>query len=109
LIFGVINRKYNTKKAFLVLTVVGVATMYAMIYVGRLLPMNLTYTVWVVILLVYAFIASVTPVSLILQPRDYLNSFLLYGLMLFGVAGILYANPDIQMSSEVTYNSPALG
>jgi carbon starvation protein len=109
LIFGVINRKYNTKKAFLILTVVGVSTMYAMIYVGSLLPMNLTYTIWVVILLAYAFIASVTPVSLILQPRDYLNSFLLYGLMLFGVAGILYANPDIQMSSEVTYNSPALG
>lgn len=108
-IFGVLNRKYNSKKAFLVLTILGVLTMYGMIYVGSLLPLNLTYTVWVGILLVYAFIASVTPVSLILQPRDYLNSFLLYGLMLFGVVGIFWANPDIQMTTEITYYSPALG
>ncbi len=108
-IFGAINRKYNSKKAFLVLTIVGVLTMYGMIYVGSLLPLNLTYTVWVGILLLYAFIASVTPVSLILQPRDYLNSFLLYGLMLFGVAGIFWANPEIQMTTDITYYSPALG
>jgi carbon starvation protein len=108
-IFGAINRKYNSKKAFLVLTIVGVLTMYGMIYVGSLLPLNLTYTVWVGILLLYAFIASVTPVSLILQPRDYLNSFLLYGLMLFGVAGIFWANPEIQMTTDITYYSPTLG
>ncbi len=108
-IFGIINRKYNSKKAFLVLTILGVLTMYGMIYVGSLLPLELTYTVWVGMLLLYAFIASVTPVSFILQPRDYLNSFLLYGLMLFGVIGIFWANPEIQMNTEVTYNSPALG
>ncbi len=108
-IFGIINRKYNSKKAFLVLTVVGVLTMYGMIYLGSQLPLELTYTIWVGLLLLYAFVASVTPVSLILQPRDYLNSFLLYGLMLFGVVGIFWANPEIQMTTEVTYNSPALG
>jgi carbon starvation protein len=109
ILFGMINRKYNSKKAFLVLTIVGVLTMYGMIYIGSLLPLNLTYMVWVGLLLIYAFIASVTPISFILQPRDYLNSFLLYGLMLFGVVGIFWANPDIMMTTEVTYNSPALG
>lgn len=109
IIFGIINRKYNSKKAFLVLSVVGVLTMYGMIYLGSQLPLELTYVVWVGLLLFYAFVASVTPVSLILQPRDYLNSFLLYGLMLFGIVGIFWANPQIQMTTEITYNSPALG
>lgn len=109
IIFGIINRKYNSKKAFLVLSVVGVLTMYGMIYLGSQLPLELTYVVWVGLLLFYAFFASVTPVSLILQPRDYLNSFLLYGLMLFGTVGIFWANPQIQMTTEITYNSPALG
>lgn len=41
-------------------------------------------TAWVWVLLAYAFVASVLPVWLLLQPRDYINSYLLY----FGVAGI---------------------
>jgi len=109
ILFGAVNKRYSSKKAFLVITVVGVLVMYGMIYVAGLLPVNLSYTIWIALLLGYAFVASVTPVSLILQPRDYLNSYLLYGLMLFGVIGIFVANPDIVMSTEVHYKSDTMG
>lgn len=109
ILFGIVNKRYTSKKAFLILTTVGVMIMYGMIYVAGLIPVTLSYTMWIALLLGYAFIASVTPVSLILQPRDYLNSYLLYGLMLFGVIGIFVANPEIVMSTEVHFKSDTMG
>ncbi|MFH1682094.1 MAG: carbon starvation protein A [Candidatus Eisenbacteria bacterium] len=44
---------------------------------------------WDILLLVYCALASVTPVWILLQPRDYLSSFLLYGAILGGLVGIL--------------------
>lgn len=51
---------------------------------------------WVLILLVYCLFASVTPVWILLQPRDYLCSFLLYAVIISGLIGIFLANPRIQ-------------
>jgi len=44
---------------------------------------------WIILLLIYCLIASVTPVWILLQPRDYLSSFLLYVTVLGGGLGIL--------------------
>ncbi|HNR67544.1 MAG TPA: carbon starvation protein A [bacterium] len=56
-----------------------------------------TYNFWVVILLIYIFIAATAPVWVLLQPRDYLNSFLLYALLLGGVIGIFFARPAMNL------------
>jgi carbon starvation protein len=69
----------------------------------------LGYQTWVYVLLAYAFIASVTPVSKLLQPRDYLNSFLLYGLIIAAVVGVFIANPTIQMDNDIHVSSENLG
>lgn len=71
------------------------------------------FTFWVYILLIYVFIAATTPVWILLQPRDYLNSFLLYALLLFGVLGIFFAKPEINLpaikfSSEIGILFPIL-
>ncbi len=50
---------------------------------------------WVIILFVYAGIASVLPVWLLLQPRDYINSHQLFVALGIVFAGILIANPEI--------------
>ncbi|MBN1270351.1 MAG: carbon starvation protein A [Kiritimatiellae bacterium] len=44
---------------------------------------------WCLLLLVYCFIASITPVWILLQPRDYLSSFLLYACLVGGALGLL--------------------
>jgi carbon starvation protein len=72
-------------------------------------PFELDYKIWIIALLGYAFIASVTPVSMLLQPRDYLNSFLLYGLIIAAVLGVFVANPTIEMSNEITFTDENLG
>ena len=79
------------------------------VYLGMQVPFVLDYKIWILALLTYAFIASVTPVSLLLQPRDYLNSFLLYGMMIAAILGVFIANPEIKMSSEVTVSTENLG
>jgi carbon starvation protein len=108
--FGYLNRLIGNKNiAFITITVIGVVLMYYFVYLGTQIPLALDYTWWVGGLLVYAFIASVTPVSLLLQPRDYLNSYLLYGMMIAAVAGVIVADPEIKMSTEVQISSESLG
>jgi carbon starvation protein len=106
-VFGAMLRK--SVMPFWLLSIVGVAVMYGMIWLGTIYPVSLSYNTWVLILMAYCYVAAIAPVDLLLQPRDYLNSFLLYGMMLFGILGILVANPQIEMTSEVSMNVPALG
>ncbi|MGY6560125.1 MAG: carbon starvation CstA family protein [Nitritalea sp.] len=110
MVFGQFNRFFgDTKMGFALLTIIGVSIMYYFVYLGMQLPLALSYDFWIYLLMAYAFFASVAPVSFLLQPRDYLNSFLLYGLMLAAVAGILVANPTITMDNEVHISSDSLG
>ena len=68
------------------LTVLGFALTLIAVYLGRILPApDLPVVTWSNLLLGYAFLASVLPVWLLLQPRDFLNSLLLY----LGLAAIL--------------------
>jgi len=108
--FGYLNRFVGHRNiAFVIITVIGVILMYYFVYLGTQLPVTLDYTWWVGGLLAYAFLASVTPVSLLLQPRDYLNSYLLYGMMIAAVAGVVVADPNIEMSTEVQVSNESLG
>ncbi|MBS3975389.1 MAG: carbon starvation protein A [Syntrophomonadaceae bacterium] len=89
----------NTKKQSLaVLTVAGVALLLFCIYMGFLFPLALAAKTWIVILIAYIFVASVLPVWLLLQPRDYLNSFLLYAVLAGALLGIILTNPTLQMT-----------
>ena len=68
------------------LTVAGFTLTLIAVYLGRILPApDLAVVTWSYLLLGYAFLASVLPVWLLLQPRDFLNSLLLY----LGLAAIL--------------------
>ncbi len=108
--FGVMNKLIGSKKiSFILLSIVGVVLMYYFVYLGMQFPFELDYKIWIIALLGYAFIASVTPVSMLLQPRDYLNSFLLYGLIIAAVLGVFVANPTIEMSNEITFTDENLG
>ena len=84
-------------------TVIGTIILYAVIYVGDQVPVELPEVFlglgaapqWIVILFVYALIASLLPVWLLLQPRDYINGIqLIIGLGLL-FAAVFIANPTI--------------
>lgn len=57
---------------------------------GNYLPISASKDIWFLVIFIYIVIASALPVNLLLQPRDYLNSFLLYfGLLIGGIAALL--------------------
>ncbi len=60
---------------------------------------------WVFILLGYVMIAAVTPVWILLQPRDYLNSFLLYALLIGGVGGLFFANAHVALPAYTHFKT----
>ncbi|TVP93907.1 MAG: carbon starvation protein A [Planctomycetaceae bacterium] len=103
-------------RGLLLPSAIGLAILYLGVYVGayylpldiaRILPAESLWltpvVVWTVILLVYAALASVLPVWLLLQPRDYINSYQLYvalGLLVLGVfAASLSGSADLMASA----------
>ncbi|MFC3416765.1 carbon starvation CstA family protein [Algoriphagus hitonicola] len=108
--FGIVNKLVGSRKtAFILISIIGVILMYYFVYLGMQIPFALDYRIWILLLLAYAFLASVTPVSMLLQPRDYLNSFLLYGMMIAAILGVFVANPEIKMGNEISLSSENLG
>jgi carbon starvation protein len=95
-------------------TIIGTVILYAVIYLGELVPVELSAGMfglapgaqWILILFLYAGIASLLPVWLLLQPRDYINGIqLLVGLgLLYGA--VLIANPTI-VAPAINGNVPA--
>jgi carbon starvation protein len=90
-------------------TITGVILLFFCVYLGLTYPLNLSFQWWVVILLIYIFCASVTPVWILLQPRDYLNSFLLYTLIIGALIGIFFSSPSIEFESYTAFRDKSLG
>lgn len=63
-------------------------------------------TTYAVILVAYCFIASLAPVWVLLQPRDYLSSFLLAGCLLGGATGVVLGGHTIEYPAFVAFNTP---
>ncbi len=84
-------------------TIIGVALIAVAMVVGlKWHPLYLSYETWMIICGIYILIASVTPVWILLQPRDYLSSFLLYGMMILAVVGIIGCHPSIDTMPAFT-------
>ena len=84
-------------------TIIGVALIAIAMVVGlKWHPLYLSYETWMIICGIYILVASVTPVWILLQPRDYLSSFLLYGMMILAVVGIVGCHPSIDTMPAFT-------
>lgn len=88
---------YRVKLPFLPTTAVFVVLLFLSIAAGIRYPLSLSANAWKLILLGYIFIASVLPVWLLLQPRDFLSSFLLYTLIIGATIGIFFSNPQVNL------------
>ena len=70
-------------------TIVGIIGIVLIVVIGQNLNLNASRTFWVLFIAVYVTVASLLPVWILLQPRDYLSSFLLYGMMILAVVAII--------------------
>lgn len=101
--FGYLVYRKNAPMA--VATVLGIVLLAACVAIGLICPLDLPKNFWIGFVFIYIIIASVTPVWILLQPRDYLSSFLLYFMMGAAVIGIVGAT--IVDPSSTTFTTPA--
>lgn len=90
-IYGIATRGRNMPAA----ANIGIAILIivVLVAVGYNFPyISLDYTTWMILLGVYIMVAAIAPVWILLQPRDYLSSFLLYGMIILSIIGIVGAS-----------------
>ena len=102
-----------------VLTAIGVAVLYVSIYAGSEIPLSLPSglpglgipATWIVILFVYAAIASMLPVWMLLQPRDFINGMQLAVGLLLLYGAVLISGPEITapaFNNQLAEGTPSL-
>lgn len=112
-IFGTLV--YKKGVSLLLASLIFVPIAFSFIYVGQIIPLDIgqlfnlgestEYFVWMIILMLYAAAASTLPVWLLLQPRDYLSSYLLYVMLFFGLIGICFYNPELQTEAYTSFTN----
>ena len=94
--FGIFLK--NAKPNTTVNTIVSIVLLILCIAIGYLCPfLKMSTNVWLYLVFLYILIASVTPVQYLLQPRDYLNSYLLVAMIVAAVLGIFVSNPKMNL------------
>ena len=86
-----------------------VPLLFFLVWIGVVFPLDLAAVfgvtaqtakmIWVVVLFVYCYVASTLPVWLLLQPRDYLNSYLLYAMLAIGLTAVFVVCPSINIEA----------
>jgi carbon starvation protein len=94
LLIGILTYRFNLN--LFLSTVIGILLLFGLIVLGYHFPINASFHFWLVCLLGYAFIASVLPVNILLQPRDYIASFVLFFGLIFGYVGLFITRPLIK-------------
>ena len=105
---------YRYKMSLPIVSIIGVIALYTLIYLGPMFPVVLPETVmglpdnavWIIILFVYAAIASLLPVWMLLQPRDYINGLQLFVGLILLYGAIFIATPNI-VAPAINSNLPA--
>lgn len=77
--------------------VIGIVLLITMLAVGIKFPIYFSKNVWLAVVFAYIFMASITPMWILMQPRDYLSTFLLIAMIVGAVLGIFVANPSMNL------------
>ncbi|TWH51631.1 carbon starvation protein A [Sporomusa sp. KB1] len=82
---------------------VGILLIIGMLAAGIAYPLYFDKTTWIYVVFAYMFMAAVMPMWLLMEPRDYLSSFLLLGMIASGVIGVVFTNPTIELPAFVGF------
>lgn len=94
--YGKFNKWVNTG--------IAIAMLVGAVAIGLTFPVYIERSAWHIIIFIYVLIASVAPVWSLLQPRDYLNSYLLIFMIVAAVLGVFVANPSCNLNAFNGFN-----
>ena len=95
---------YKKNFSLKIASTIAVLAVIVNIYIGFKIPLPLPgegvmglspLIFWFVVLMVYAGVASILPVQKLLQPRDYLSTFILFGSMSLGIIALIWVAPGL--------------
>lgn len=93
ILFGIFIKKFKPSQK--VEFIIGIVLLFAMLAAGMACPLYLSKNAWLAVIFAYLFLAAVMPMWLLMQPRDYLSSFLLIFMIIGAVVGLVIAHPNI--------------
>ena len=103
IVFGVIQKHVKNMNEG-VRAAIAIALLVGMFALGMHLPWYATKTAWIYIVMAYLFLASVMPMWLLMQPRDYMTTFMLLGMIIGAVVGVVVAHPTMQLNAYNGFN-----
>jgi carbon starvation protein len=95
---------YKNKVNLFFASIIGIIALILCVLAGFLFPLFIAKGFWIFIIFVYIYIASILPVWILLQPRDYLSSFLLYATIILAILGIIFYNPIIVIPAFTSFS-----
>ena len=103
IIFGLIQKKGGKMKEW-VRAIVAIGLLVVMFVIGMQLPIYATKTTWIYIVMAYLFLASVMPMWLLMEPRDYMTTFMLLGMIIGAVVGVIAEHPTMKLNAFNGFN-----
>lgn len=105
---GVTKYKWNDKIA----SIIAIIFVFLFVWLGNLYPITLPFNnpvlvknIWITIIFIYAFFASVTPVWALLRPRDYLSAIQMGLILILGLIAIMIVNPSVNAPGYIQNNN----
>ena len=77
--------------------------------VGMNFPVILGKEMWVYIAFLYIFLAAVLPMWFVMQPRDYMSTFMFVGMIAGAVLGLVFAHPSMNLPAFTGFQNENLG
>ena len=112
ILFGIVL--YRLKISLALASLIFVPLVFVGVWIGHIFPLNSSSIpvlfqsnpgrFWNMVLILYAFIAAISPVRVLLQPRDYLSSFLLYASLIGAFIGIIFGGFNFQYPAFTTWS-----
>ena len=103
--FGVKKYKWNYKIA----SIIAIILVFFFVWIGNMVPLTLPIqnpillrNIWITVIFAYAFIASITPVWILLRPRDYLSAIQMILILGLGFVAFFIARPVISAPSYIS-------
>lgn len=106
-VFGLLQKKFNLDGWKEV--VLGLLFTFASLALGMNMPLIAGKSTWLYVTFAYIFLASVLPMWLMKQPRDYMTTFMFAGMILGAVAGLLVAHPNMNLPVYTGFQNEKLG
>ena len=99
IVFGLIEKAAGNRMKEWHRFVLAIALIVFMFAAGMKMPAYLTAHQWNLVIMVYLFIAAVMPMWILMQPRDYMTTFMLLGMILGGVLGVIVGHPTMKLNA----------